>query len=263
MSGGKYLLGDDDTVRDKLVLTAGGDFNFGPVSPCGVHAPSATPDGKGGVVVLFNMNSGKPTPGWGHLMSLPRRLTLLGRDEIGVEPAGAIESLRGVGQQVSAMALPANQEVVLDGVQGSAMEIVAEIDPRGAPVVAMSVLRSPNREEYTRIAFFSERGYARGPRGLQGGRDSVITLDTSTSSTLADVQSRPPETAPVYLEPGEPLRLRVFVDRSIVEVFANGRQCIAARVYPGRDDSLGVSLRSQGRDATLKSLSAWTLKGIY
>ncbi len=34
--------------------------------------------------------------------------------------------------------------------------------------------------------------------------------------------------------------------KSVVEVFVNGRQCVAARVYPGRADSLGVSLRAQG-----------------
>ena len=29
-SGGKYLLGDYDTQRDKFVVTYGSDFNFGP-----------------------------------------------------------------------------------------------------------------------------------------------------------------------------------------------------------------------------------------
>jgi beta-fructofuranosidase len=55
----------------------------------------------------------------------------------------------------------------------------------------------------------------------------------------------------------------VFVDKSIVEVFINGKQCIAARVYPGRSDSVGVSLRSQGRNSTLKSFDAWQMKSIY
>jgi beta-fructofuranosidase len=67
----------------------------------------------------------------------------------------------------------------------------------------------------------------------------------------------------VILERDEPLKLRVFVDKSVVEVFVNGKQCVAARVYPGRGDSVGVSLRSQGRDSTLKSLDAWQMKNIY
>jgi beta-fructofuranosidase len=59
------------------------------------------------------------------------------------------------------------------------------------------------------------------------------------------------------------LRLRVFVDRSVVEVFVNERQYLAMRVYPGRKDSLGVSLRAQGQDAVLKRLEAWQMKSIW
>jgi beta-fructofuranosidase len=55
----------------------------------------------------------------------------------------------------------------------------------------------------------------------------------------------------------------VFVDRSIVEVFVNDRQCVAARVYPGRPDSIGVSLRAQGGDAVVTSLDAWQMRSIY
>ena len=254
MSGGQYLLGDYDKQRDKLVATAGGTFNFGAAAPAGVHAPSATPDGKGGVIVLFNMNPAKPTQGWNQIMTLPRRLTMAGKDQLRIEPAGDIESLRGDHQHVDAMQLPANEEVVLDNVYGNAMEILAEIDPKGAQMVEMNVLRSPNREEFTRIAFFKNRGY----RGK-----SLLTIDSSYASLLPDVRSRAPETAPVSIGRGETLTLRVFIDKSVVEVFANGKQCVALRVYPGCEDSIGVSLRSQGQDAALKSLDAWQMKNIY
>ena len=91
----------------------------------------------------------------------------------------------------------------------------------------------------------------------------MITIDTSYSSLLPDVRSRAPETAPVFIARDESLKLRVFVDRSVVEVFVNGRQCVALRVYPGRQDSLGVSLRAQGQDAQLKSFGAWQMENIY
>ncbi|NQT39380.1 MAG: glycoside hydrolase family 32 protein, partial [Planctomycetes bacterium] len=250
MSGGKYLLGDYDTARDKFVVTDGGDFNFGAAAPAGVHAPSASPDGKGGVIVIFNMNPAKPTEGWNQIMTLPRRLTLSGQEQLAIVPAGDIESLRGEHRHVDTMTLPANKEVVLDGVRGNAMEIVAEIDPKGSPMVELNVLRSSNREEFTRIALFKHRGY----RGK-----SLVTIDSSYASLLPDVRSRAPETAPVVMGRDEPLKLRVFIDRSVVEVFINGRQCVAVRVYPGREDSVGVSLRSQGQEAVLKSLDAWQM----
>jgi beta-fructofuranosidase len=257
MSGGKYLLGDYDTQRDKFVVTDGGDFNHGPVAPGGVHAPSACPDGQGGVIAIFNVNPAKPTEGWNQLMTLPMRLTLAPPgepDPLRIEPAGDIESLRAEHRHIDTTTLPANEEVVLDQIQGNSMEIIAEIDPQGAPMIELKVLRSPNAEEFTRIMFQQGRGYR--PR-------SAITIDNTRSSLLEDVSSRMPETAQFTLGPGEPLRLRVFVDRSVVEVFANGRQYVALRAYPGREDSVGISLRAQGRDGVLKSLDAWQMKSIY
>jgi beta-fructofuranosidase len=65
------------------------------------------------------------------------------------------------------------------------------------------------------------------------------------------------------LKPDEPFKLRVFIDKSVVEVFVNGRQCLAVRVYPGRDDSIGVSIKAQGQAAELNYLDAWQMKNIY
>ena len=268
MSGGQYLLGDYDTQRDKFVATSHGKFNHGAVSPAGVHAPSATPDGKGGVIILFNMNPGMATKGWNQIMTLPRRLTLIDKDELGIEPAGDVESLRGHHQHLGPLNLPANQEVVLKNISGNAMEILAEIDTSKASMIELNVLRSPGRQEYTRIAIYRERGYSQGrPNtpvpGQQPVRNSTVVLETSYSSTLAAAMSRPPEEAQIKLQSNEPITLRVFIDKSVVEVFVNGKQALAARVYPGRDDSMGVSLRSQGGNTLLKSFDAWQMKTIY
>ena len=94
-------------------------------------------------------------------------------------------------------------------------------------------------------------------------QDDALVLDTSRSSVLRDVEARAPEAAPFQLEDGELLNLRVFIDKSVVEVFANGRQCVALRVYPEREDSVGVSIRAQGSDAALRSLDAWQMRSIW
>jgi len=261
-SGGKYLLGDYDVQRQKFVVTRGGDFNFGPVEPAGVHAPSACPDGHGNVIAIFNMNPGRPCGDWSQIMTLPRRLTCMDRDTLGVEPAGDIASLRETQISIEPGILPANQEVVLPGVEGDVLEVIAEIAPNGAPLIELCVLRSPDRQEVTRIMFFRDRGYENGDDGRNVKR-SCVTIDTSRASIHPDVLSRPPETALVTLADDEPLRLHVFIDRSVVEVFVNERQCLACRVYPEHEDSRGVSLRSQGRNGQLLSFDAWRLKSIY
>ena len=75
MSGGQALVGDYDKERDKFVVTSHHEFNFGPYGPAGVHAPSSTPDGNGGIITIFNMNPGMENRGWNQIMRLPRILS--------------------------------------------------------------------------------------------------------------------------------------------------------------------------------------------
>jgi beta-fructofuranosidase len=273
MSGGQYLLGDYDTLKNKLIVTNHGKFNFGAWGPSGVHAPSATPDGKGAVIIIFNMNPGKPTGEWDQIMTLPRRLTLAGKDDLAIDPAGDIESLRYNRQEVKNLKLPANKEVVLPNIKGNAMELSLEVDPAMAPMIELNVLRSPGKEEFTRIAFFRGRGFNAVRQGLIDAppagvspwnfNSSLISIESSYASLHPDVNPRAPETAPILMDQNEPLRLRVFIDKSVVEVFVNGKQALAVRVYPSRNDSVGVALKAQGKDSELKLLEAWQMKSIY
>ena len=62
-------------------------------------------------------------------MTLPRRLTLIGTGRSWASNRRATSNRCAAStMHVGPTTLPANQEVVLDGVQGNAMEIVAEID---------------------------------------------------------------------------------------------------------------------------------------
>jgi beta-fructofuranosidase len=74
-----------------------------------------------------------------------------------------------------------------------------------------------------------------------------------------DPWQRRVEAAPFELKPGEPLKLRVFVDKSVVEVFANDRQAIARHIYPARADSVGVRLFSNGSAAKVPTVEAWEM----
>ena len=60
--------------------------------------------------------------------------------------------------------------------------------------------------------------------------DSIISLDTTYSSELPDAKTRIPENGGLPFEKGENHKLRIFIDRSFIEVFANGKQCVAERV---------------------------------
>ena len=51
----------------------------------------------------------------------------------------------------------------------------------------------------------------------------------------------------------------MYLDRSVLEVFADGRQALTQRIYPTRTDSLGVRLYALGGDAHVTRLRAWDM----
>ena len=262
-SGGQYLLGDYDKRRDKFVVTYGEKFNFGPPKPCGVHAPSATPNGDGTVTVIFNMNQGKPVTDWNQIMSLPRILSLGDDgDSVDMKPVAGVESLRKTEVRLDPFELTPNEEKVFKTLSGNSYELELELDTLSASAVELCVLRSPGKEEHTKISVFRDRGYFDRTR-WERGANTFVTLDNSNSSTLPEAQCRAPETVDVPIPNGENVKLRVFVDRSVVEVFVNELRCVAARVYPIREDSLGVSLKAIGSPANVTALASWQMQSIY
>ena len=138
------------------------------------------------------------------------------------------------------------------------MELEVVIDPQKASEVGLRVFRSPDGQEQTTISLFMH-AWGWPWKGLK----RELMIDVSQASLNPKIACRTPEIGPLYLEEGEPLRLRVFIDRSIVEVFANGRQCLTLRAYPSCKDSTGVSVFSRGSDAKLVSLNAYQMKSIW
>jgi beta-fructofuranosidase len=67
---------------------------------------------------------------------------------------------------------------------------------------------------------------------------------------------------PFELKKGEDLTLRIFIDKSMIEVFANDRQAaVAWHEYDPKD--IYVKLFSQGGDVKVKSISSWKMNSIY
>ena len=144
--------------------------------------------------------------------------------------------------------MPAGAPVPLDGVDAACAEVAVDFERETAGEIGVAVGRSPDGAEETRIV------YSRA--------DSRISLDPTASSAAPDAVGRAVQHAPLALGADEALRLRIFIDRSIVEVFANGRQCLTQRIYPSRSDSCGVALFAEG-DATARSVDVWQMRSIW
>ena len=59
------------------------------------------------------------------------------------------------------------------------------------------------------------------------------------------------------------MRLRVFIDRSVVEVFVDDRAVLSSRFYPTRPEEMGVALFAEGGAVRVVGLEAWRMEGVW
>lgn len=182
--------------------------------------------------------------GWSGAMSLPRLITPRADGRMGMTPAPDVEALRGAHIARAPHDLPPDTSLALDDLYGDMLEIAATIDPGAARQAGIAVFASPARDEETRIVY--ERAAGR-----------LVIDRTRSGGGHADSPS-----IALPLDPGDILDLRIFIDRSIVEVFANGHACLTARVYPTRSESDGVALFATGGAARVLSFDAWRLPDV-
>jgi len=253
---GRYYIGTYDRETHRFTPETHGRMNYGPIRIGSLHAPSGTIDDAGRYLGIFNVKEGRERRGWNDIMSLPRHYWLAEDDTLRQAPVPELEGQRFDEVHAPPQEIAANSEVALDQVKGQAIEIEAVIEPGEAREVGLTVLRSPDGAEQTRISLFT-------PLQDRRANPGWLQIDTAQSSLAGDVHGRPPEQGPLDIRADEPLHLRIFIDRSIIEVFANDVQCLTLRVYPSRADSNGVSIFARGGAARLRSLVAWQMRSVW
>jgi len=181
--------------------------------------------------------------GWSGTMSLPRVLSLGDDGALRMNPPEEIQRLRYNPRKKANLEIAAGSELTLTGIGGNSLELCVEMSAKDARQFGLKVCRSPQGEEETLVYYDAV--------------EKKLKVDTTKSSLTEGAKTI--EAGPFALTPGEPLKLRVFVDKSVVEVFANGRQAVMRRVYPSRADSVGVSLFSNGGPATATTVEGWDM----
>ncbi len=194
--------------------------------------------------------------GWAGVMSLPKLLTLRADGLLGIEPATEVQSLRQQSHSMGASVIKAGSPQLLGKFRGDCVEILAEIDLRDSRQAGLCVRSTRDGSEQTLV------GYDRDSQSMY--------VDTTKSTLDPDIQARGRgrfvgraiQQGGLPLKDGEPLQLRIFVDASVIESFANGRASMTSRVYPTKADSLGIGLFAKGGDAKLRHLTVYDLTPI-
>ncbi|WP_085979056.1 GH32 C-terminal domain-containing protein [Paenibacillus sanguinis] len=222
-----------------------GDFHF--------TGPSGMVDPKTGRKIIFTIAQGDRTPeleyqsGWAHNGGLPLSVYLRDDGRLGIEPIEELQSLRGkkrLSLQNKSLA-EANER--LREIQGDMLEIQLEIEPDGARQFGIKLRCTPDGMEETRLYYDANQSMLRVDRtkttlhpkekcgGIQGGKLEL---------------------------PCENLKLHIYLDRSMVEAYANGLKSLTTRVYPSRKDAMGLEICGDGK-LTVTSLEIWDMKPIW
>ncbi len=208
-------------------------------------APEALVDGKGRQIMwawLTDNPGGEEARGWSGVYGLPRSLWLGDDGTLRMAPVKELQMLRCREKTWNSVTLADGETKILDGVVGDSCELEIIVQSATAKQCGVKVRAAAGGEEETLLYYDAE------------------TKQLCFDSTRSGIDGRRClEQAPFELKDGEPLKLRVFVDKSVVEVYANDRQAICRRVYPGREDSLGVVLFANGGEAEIASVKAWEM----
>jgi beta-fructofuranosidase len=183
--------------------------------------------------------------GWSGAISLPRVLSIGSDGALRMDPLPELARLRGHHHRIADAEI--SGFLPLPHLQGSSLGIQLAMDLGEAKVGGITVRRSPDAAEETTISY-------------EAATQNIV-LATGRSSLSPDAGGATYHGA-LKLGAGELLRLTVFLDGSVVEVFANGRTCLTGRIYPTRSDSLGVRIFAQGGPARVNSLDAYEIKAI-
>tara|TARA_R110002167_G_scaffold73727_1_gene206487 strand:+ start:31863 stop:33371 length:1509 start_codon:yes stop_codon:yes gene_type:complete len=235
-----YVVGDFDSKNISFNQSGSDgilDYGFGDNPPTdrswtrGLYATNVFTDEIGRTIMLGWINGFKANRGWNGCMSLPRVLTLDVKKRLIQTPVHELKQLRNEHHTIKRMVLN-SKEKKLEGIRGDMLEIITEFELGSAKAFGLKIRQSDDGKEYIPIRYDGE------------------VLDVAGTKVTLDL-------------PEGKLKLQVFIDKSVMEVFINDGVTSVSRVeYPG-ENNLGISVFAENGDVILSSFDAWNLKSIW
>jgi beta-fructofuranosidase len=177
-------------------------------------------------------------------MSLPIHVSILADGKLGLEPVKELGVLRQEHFHFENLNIP-ETGLPLD-IRGDCLEIHLQFSPSLNTEAGLILRASVDGQDQTRIIYDPSQ--------------QQLLIHRFNPGTDVDVDN---QCAPLALSPGEPLSLRVFLDHSVLEIFANHHTCLVSRVYPIHETSNHIALFTQDNPAVITNLDIWKLQDIW
>jgi sucrose-6-phosphate hydrolase SacC (GH32 family) len=227
-----------------------GDFHF--------TGPSGMIDPKTGRKIIFTIAQGDRYPqaeydsGWAHNGGLPLNIYLQEDGKLGINPVEELKSLRL--EKLLDLKNESKSKVneSLQNIEGDMLEINLTIDSAEAAQFGIKLRKTPDSEEETLIYYDLKK--------------KTINIDRSKSTLNPELQKSIERQGALKggkldLTDGL-LQLKIYLDKSMLECYANSQKSITSRVYPQREDAKGLSIWSDA-DILIKNISIWQMDSAY
>ena len=230
--GAQYYIGSYDPSKEDYPFTPEKHGRMSWQDPS-CFAPEALIDGQGRQIMwawfnddLYSDERELSEFGWCGVYTLPRTLWMREDGTLGQAPVPELEMLRY------------GETDRLDGVDSRSCEIFirAEVGKKGKTGLRIRL----TRDEYLEVYY--------------DAKNEELVYDATHARVSRIRQGL--ERAPLKLN-GDKLRIRIFIDRAAVEVFANEKQAISRRTYWNGQPDRALSLIAD--DCTVEEIKAWNM----
>jgi beta-fructofuranosidase len=258
--GTQYYIGD--FLNSKFIPERHGRMTW----PGGsLFAAEQLRDSKGRNIIWAWVLDHKPSYmrdyGWSGTMSLPRVVSLDNTGELQITVPTEIDAIRLNELKEDDVMLEPNGKETLRA-NGRSIELKVELKGGTRSAYGVEVFSSSDGREGTVIRYDpqQEQLVIDFTRSSIRGPVSVETIGRETKEFFKPIIERVSEQkAPLKLKSGETLKLDIFLDRSIIEVFANGRQAVTQVVYPELEGSTEVKVFSEGEVVNARNIRSWQM----
>lgn len=196
------------------------------------YAPNGLIDDQQRLILFGWVRGFKEGRGWNGCMTLPRVMGLDEQGRVTQAPAPELTALRSEHRTRQPFTIDGG-EMMPNDVKGDALEIEVEFEFSKATAAGVKLRRSAD-----------------------GARGHVVRYDGKQLHVAG-------QTAPLSMPADRRVKLRIYLDRSVLEVYADGGRVCVTRVVDGPIEDQGVSLFAEGGDVRVTRLDAWSMRSIW
>jgi len=251
-----YFIGEFDKVRGRFVPDP--DFVDNPkLLDYGNNVftgPSGFVDPVSGKSYVFSIMQDQRKPGdvfkagWAHGVGLTREVYLLENGlDAGIRPVESLRNYKTKIYQNKNIGLAELNESI-SNIKGDMLHIEVVFNNIAATQFGIKVRKHPKLNEETIIYFDATTNEVGIRTGLSGSLNNYQNVTGNFKGSLTLVDGK--------------LKLDIYLDRSLIEIFANETKAISSRIYPD-NESLFIQLFAEGGEVLIEYIEISEMRSIY